>query len=351
MRTQWMVDSASCSSLRIAEHLFRQRLLTAFSPAAREVCHSRSGPMRAGSPPSHQDRGGARVCWHLSELGTQCFAAPLASQGEHFSENGPCWSLPVATQRTKQVCVRGGRSSAYLPQSPAVLCLLIVSPALKFHSSVRQRTGSRISRGTDPARRGTQRRRQTVPSAISAAGGYLRAQPVRGCLSQSAAPSGESSVQSRLALPARNCRNRMRDPPDSRPPVYLRCSASEHPSSGSARRSLPAPVLIDEFSWQPDRVPWDGSSGRADRANRQYLRLRSRSLQIESGCGRRLLTSRETIPIQIRRFGKYVWNWNPPGRGRRRIIFGFGFFTREGEKADLGGDTVTVAVAVRKDRK
>ena len=42
------------------------------------------------------------------------------------------------------------------------------------------------------------------------------AQPVQGWLSQSAAPSGESSEQSRLALLARNGRNRMRDPPDSR---------------------------------------------------------------------------------------------------------------------------------------
>ena len=48
-----------------------------------------------------------------------------------------------------------------------------------------------------------------------------------------------------------------------------RCSACDQPSPGecpSARRSQPAPVLIDKFVWQPDQVPWYGSSGRADRA-------------------------------------------------------------------------------------
>ena len=47
-----------------------------------------------------------------------------------FRSDGPCWSLPVTTQRTKQVCVRGGRSSANLlqpfPSNPILGC--IVSP-------------------------------------------------------------------------------------------------------------------------------------------------------------------------------------------------------------------------------
>ena len=41
-------------------------------------------------------------------------------------------------------------------------------------------------------------------------------------------------------------------------------SACEHSSSGerpSARQCLPAPVLIDGFSWQPDHVPWFGIRG------------------------------------------------------------------------------------------
>ena len=49
--------------------------------------------------------------------------------------------------------------------------------------------------------------------------------------------------------------------------AYPRRSACEHLRSEerpSARRSLPAPVLLDDFRWQPDPVPWSGSLGRAD---------------------------------------------------------------------------------------
>ena len=99
-----------------------------------------------------------------------------------------------------------------------------VSLGLKSNSPERLRTGSRISRGTDPPRRGTKRRRETFTAAISAAGGYLRAQPVRGCLSQSAASSVESSVQIRLG-----------DPPDAR----TRCLSSlQYVRTSSAPRRV-----------------------------------------------------------------------------------------------------------------
>ena len=57
--------------------------------------------------------------------------------------------------------------------------------------------------------------------------------------------------------------------------AFLHYSACEHPTSGkrpSVRRSLPAPVHNDGFSWQADHVPWYGSSGRSDSpfANGQY---------------------------------------------------------------------------------
>ena len=51
------------------------------------------------------------------------------------------------------------------------------------HCAVRQRTGSRFSRGTDLPKRGIQRGRQTVPTEILATGDYLRAQPSRRGLS------------------------------------------------------------------------------------------------------------------------------------------------------------------------
>ena len=106
-----------------------------------------------------------------------------------FRSDRPCLSPPVATQRRTQVCVRSRRSSAFhtSPQQPfhtnPTLGFIafpvakhdvekknvldgrcIVSPGLKSNSPVRQGNGSRISRGTDPPRRGTQRRRQTVPT-------------------------------------------------------------------------------------------------------------------------------------------------------------------------------------------
>ena len=52
--------------------------------------------------------------------------------------------------------------------------------------------------------------------------------PYEGVLSQSAAPSGEPSVQSRLALSTRNCCHGMSDPPNS-PPI-----------PGAARANIPA---------------------------------------------------------------------------------------------------------------
>ena len=71
--------------------------------------------------------------------------------------------------------------------------------------------------------------------------------------SRTAGPLENLLCQSRLAL-SRTC-----------------CLSSvqrlRNPSSGfrsSARRSLPAPVRIDEFRWKPDQVPLYGSSGRAD---------------------------------------------------------------------------------------
>ena len=75
----------------------------------------------------------------------------------------------------------------------------IMPPGLQSHSPVRQRTGSRFSRGTDPPRRGIQRGRQTVSTEILVAGDHVRPQSVRRGLSRLARPAGESSVQVRLA--------------------------------------------------------------------------------------------------------------------------------------------------------
>ena len=152
--------------------------------------------------------------------------------------------------------MRGGRSSAYLPQSSAAVSLkpdtrpCCVSGCQSCHgkergagrqmhwnSSLTPQYDSELGLG------------QTVLTAISHAGVYLRAQPERRGLSQLAKPARESSVQIRLASLARGCGNRMRDPPGLRAR-----SACEHLRSWerpSTRGSLPAPVLLDQFSWQP----------------------------------------------------------------------------------------------------
>ena len=122
-----------------------------------------------------------------------------------------------------------------------------------------------------PRHRGIQRGRQTVPTEIDVTGDDLPAPPVRRGLSQPAKPARESSVQIRLASLAKNCGDRMHDPPGSR----ARCLSSVHcvrtaqcrgalGERSSARWPLPAPALLDEFRWQSDPVPWSGSLGRAD---------------------------------------------------------------------------------------
>ena len=182
-----------------------------------------------------------------------------------FRSDGLCGSLPVATQRTKQVCV--ARWTSALPPSvpssrftqtrySAVLCLLLpnmpwtrnrcwTADALcRLDSSFTPQYDSEqdfgspealILRGEEPSEDDKPFLPRFLLQEV-----IFRAQPIRGglfsgedwfCLRGIAATGGAA-----------------------------RC---EHPGSGkrpSSRRSLPAPVLFGEFSWQPDRAPWYGSS-------------------------------------------------------------------------------------------
>ena len=164
----------------------------------------------------------------------------------------------------------------------------------KFLSSVRQRTGSWISRGTRPPRRGIHRGKQTVPAAIPVTGDYFRAQPVRGGLSQPAKLTREFPVLVRLASLARNCGDRLHDPPGSR----ARCLSSVQcvrtaqcrrallgaivPVGPSASRRIPLAVRFSALVWELEH-----SRQPLLRAHRQYLRLGFGSLEIASGSGRR----------------------------------------------------------------
>ena len=92
----------------------------------------------------------------------------------------------------------------------------IVSPGLQSHSAVRQRTGSRFSRGADPQdEESSEEDRPFLPRFLLQEI-YLLAQLVP------AKPAGESSGQIRLASLARNFGDRVHDPPDSR----ARCFSS-----------------------------------------------------------------------------------------------------------------------------
>ena len=126
----------------------------------------------------------------------------------------------------------------------------IVPPRHQFHSAVRQRTGSRISRDEESS----EEDRPFLPRfwlqeiilAHSPYEGVFHNWPsLQGnllCRSDSLRLRGIAETECVILPP--------------------RCSVCEHLRAGerpSARRSLPAPVLLDEFSWQSDPVPWSRS--------------------------------------------------------------------------------------------
>ena len=138
--------------------------------SGRLVCRSRSGPLRAGTPPSHHDRGvgipsvlaliGARdAVLGLRRIRGQntCACVVVGPLAVSLSPQQPFSSSPIYD--------RGETPGAdHAMEKKEVLdgrC--IVSIGSQSHSAARQRTGSRLSHGTDPQRRGIQRGR-TDPS-------------------------------------------------------------------------------------------------------------------------------------------------------------------------------------------
>ena len=169
----------------------------------------------------------------------------------------------------------------------------LVSPAVNFRPAVRQRTGSRISRGSHPSRRGIQRRRQTVPAAISASGDYLRAHPVFHnwpslqenllCRSDWLRLRGIAGTECAI-LPIRELA------------PYPRGSACEHPRSGGAPLGASVPVGTSasrriQLAARSSALVWEPGQSRQLllRARRQYLRLRFGPLEIALGGGRRIV--------------------------------------------------------------
>ena len=190
-----------------------------YPDSSRTVCHSRSGLMRTGSPPSHQDR----------RAGTQCCAAPLASQGDHFSE----WrSLLVSTRGDSKdnTSVRARCTVFRLPPSvtssrypqtrySAVLCLLVPNMPWKrkmtwtadawcrLDSRFAQQFGSERALGSPEALisrddESSEDDRPFLPRFLPQEIIFAH-RPIRRGLSQLAMPAGESSMQIRLASLAR----------------------------------------------------------------------------------------------------------------------------------------------------
>ena len=150
---------------------------------------------------------------------------------------------------------------------------------------LRWRTGIRASLATAPTRRWTRRRRHTILTAFSPAGDHLPAQPVRRCLSPSAVPPGESSVQNGLAWSTSNCSHRMRDPLDSRNRRLRR--RTTHLTGSAHRRISPCSQWIERFSSQ-EQAPRFGSSDRADIPCSGQT-AESDLMEVGPGCGWKLL--------------------------------------------------------------
>ena len=202
---------------------------------SRLVCHPGSRPMRTGSPPGHNHRGrrnpgvlALNGAWNATLRCAAGAARSLLSEAIILTRLH-AWQLKQQNKSERAISDRlpavlddqqpfhsslslgyiESRGPNHAVEKKDVLDGRCIVPlGSQSHSAVRQRTGSGF--------------RQTVPTEILVTGEYLRAQPVRRGLSQPAKPAGEPSVQIRLALPARNCRNRVRDPPDSR----TRCFSS-----------------------------------------------------------------------------------------------------------------------------
>ena len=105
-----------------------------YPDSSRVVCHSRSGPVRTGSPPSHQDRGD-RSSSVLALIGVWNAALGCTlglARRPLFGETVPAGLYPLRL-KGHQVCVRSGRSAATL--SPAAVSLKPDTPLYCVSSS------------------------------------------------------------------------------------------------------------------------------------------------------------------------------------------------------------------------
>ena len=182
--------------------------------SSRLVCCLRSGPVRAGTPPSHQDPGvrnpSVLALIRAFDAVVRCtlgFARrPLIVVKVLVLPLGDSKDKTWVCARRTVFCLPPSVLSSRFSQArcSAVLCLLVPLMPWKrkrcwsadalcpLDSSVTPQYDSELDLGSPealiPPRGGIQRRRQTVLTAISASGDHLRAQPVP------TKPARESSV-------------------------------------------------------------------------------------------------------------------------------------------------------------
>ena len=310
----------------------------AASTSSRLACRSRSSPMRAGAPPSHQDRG-VRNPRVLALIGA-CDAVLRCSLG---TARGPLIGVKVLAgldgRRSKgqnvDVCAKVGLLAISLsPHQPfpsgPIFGQGVASGCQSCHGKERgagrqmhcaTRTPvplrsttmyrvSGLSRHSSPEPRNPERKtnrpyldccymRKTSRTART--NGVFHNRPsLQGNLlrrSEWLRLQGIAETDC-MILPVRGL---AAFPPRT---VSEQLKAGER----SAPWSLPTPELLDDFRWQSDPLPCFGSLGRADsplfEAHRQYQRLRFGSLEIASGSGGRMVPTEARSPKDLLSVGQ-----------------------------------------------
>ena len=280
-----------------------------YPDSSRVVCHSRSDPVRTGSPPSHQDhrcRGrnpgvlALNGAWNAALRCAPGAARSLLSEATILA--GLCtWQLK---QQNKSERVISDRLPATLSAQQPFHSSLSVSGSQACHGEEKGAgrqmqfvAGTQISLPSmaadglsDPPRNPA----RTHSSATAhTRGSFTVTHAFRGIFCADQAGSACEELQKQHARSSR-FENSL---------LVLRAARANVSIPGSVpRRVGPCrPVLLDEFSWQADPVPLSGSLGRADsslfRTYRQYLRLRFGSLEIASGSGRRTVAKQRISQV------------------------------------------------------
>ena len=246
---------------------------------------------------------GSRVFWHCSELGK-----PYLARGDSQDKTSARVGWSVLWLSPRNLC-------SPFPQARYTTVVRFWVPTMPWRKkkkcwsadasgrldlSLTPQYGSEQDLGSPealiPRDEESIEEDRPFPSEVFVTGGYLRAQPIRRGLAQPAKRAGESPVEVRLALLARNFEDSMHDSPGSRACCFssvlcVRTAQSTGALPGTmvpvgpyASRRFPLAVRFSVLVWELGQsrqlLFW---------THRQYLRLRSGYLESASGRGRRLI--------------------------------------------------------------